>query len=351
MYEDPIDHNPITDSMMNATAQQENFLSRGINDNTLPDEMVLNAVTRACDFFGIPEVPVVNAQGTCEWPNDPTTYDDDVLGFNREQLMSLGVSGEDSLTLIYTHECAHRTLQSTYTDDWEEELACDFFAGVHAGMKGMNIDNFEASLGQTSGGNSHPNGALRADFIEYGKQIAEDMQARGIEVTYEGCIARLNQHLEDKSGLIDEYRERFCSNAIADNDNPAHSKGVKGATMADVEWYEHQARISSGSEQAHWLKEAQWARDHISSLVAGAESSEFTLEGDVKGLTEAEIKSKVSEAEEKIRYAKSQIRTHTELLKNSNYPETEKIHIRNAERDLEKAESELSKWKYAKPTE
>ena len=33
--------------------------------------------------------------------------------------------------------------------------------------------------------------ALRAEFIEYGKQIAEEMQARGIEVTYEGCIARL----------------------------------------------------------------------------------------------------------------------------------------------------------------
>lgn len=187
-----------------------------IHDISLPDEMVQRAVTRACEFFGIPEVPVVNAHGACVWPNDPTTYEDDVFGFNREQLMSLGVRGEDSLTLIYTHECAHRTLQSTYTDGWEEELACDFFAGVHAGMKGMNLDNFEASLGQTPGGDSHPNGALRADFIEYGKHIAEEMQARGVEVTYEGCIARLNQHLEAKEGIIAEYRERFCSNALVD---------------------------------------------------------------------------------------------------------------------------------------
>lgn len=248
-----------------ATLNGEHALLPDINDMTLPDDMVLSAVTRACDFFGIPEVPVVNAQGTCVWPNDSSTYDDDVLGFNREQLMSLGVSGEDSLTLIYTHECAHRTLQSTYTDDWEEELACDFFAGVHAGLNGMNIDNFEASLGQTSGGDSHPNGALRADFIEFGKQIAEEMQDRGIEVTYEGCIARLNQHLEDKGGLIGEYRERFCSNGITDTENLPLNKGVKCATMADVEWYEHQARISSGSEQAHWIKEAQWARDHLQS--------------------------------------------------------------------------------------
>lgn len=253
------------DSGLNDTLNGEHTLSPDINDMTLPDDMVLNAVTRACDFFGIPEVPVVNAQGTCVWPNDSSTYDDDVLGFNREQLMNLGVSGEDSLTLIYTHECAHRTLQSTFTDDWEEELACDFFAGVHAGMKNMNIDNFEASLGQTPGGDSHPNGALRAEFIEFGKKVAKEMEARGIEVTYEGCIARLNKHLEDKGGLIEEYRERVCSNGIVDNENSHVNKGVKGATMADVEWYEHQARISSGSEQAHWIKEAQWARDHLQS--------------------------------------------------------------------------------------
>lgn len=256
---------PSDDPALNATLNEVHNLSQDINDMTLPDEMVVTAVANACQFFGIPEVPVINAEGTCMWPNDSSTYDDDVLGFNREQLMSLGVSGEDSLTLIYTHECAHRTLQSTYTDDWEEELACDFFAGVHAGMKGMNIDNFEASLGQTPGGDSHPNGALRAGFIEYGKQIAEEMQARGIEPTYEGCLARLNQHLEDKGGLIAEYRDRFCSSSLVDENVASVSKDIKNATMADVEWYEHQARISSGSEQAHWIKEAQWARDHLKS--------------------------------------------------------------------------------------
>lgn len=35
--------------------------------------------------------------------------------------------------------------------------------------------------------------------------------------------------------------------------------------MADVEYYQHQARISSGSEQQHWLEKAQWALDHLGS--------------------------------------------------------------------------------------
>ena len=43
--------------------------------------------------------------------------------------------------------------------------------------------------------------------------------------------------------------------------------GLRAFTQADVDWYEHQARISSGSEQVHWLKEAQWARNHIHSFI------------------------------------------------------------------------------------
>ena len=243
---------------VNFPTGESNLTPNQINDAILPDEMVVNAVHRACDFFGIPDVPVINAHGACVWPNDTSTYDDDVFGFNREQLMSLGISGEDSLTLIYTHECAHRTLQGAYNDAWEEELACDYFAGIHAGMKGMNIDNFEASLGSTEGGNTHPNGALRANFIEYGKQVALELKARNIEPTYDNCLERLNQHIIEKQGLIAEYRQHFNYNALADSN-------VKNATMADVEWYEHQARISSGSEQEHWIKEAKWARDHLGS--------------------------------------------------------------------------------------
>lgn len=240
-----------------------------IQNHTLSDDMVLSAVTKACNFFGIPEVPVINAHGACVWPNDTSTMEDDVFGFNREQLMGLGITGEDSLTLIYTHECAHRTLQGAYNDNWEEELACDFFAGVHAGLKGMKIDNFEAALGSTPGGATHPNGALRANFIEYGQQVAQELSGRKIEPTYDKCLERLNAHIVEKRDLIAEYRAQFGSTPsepVSALVGPSQTKNpgeAKNATMADLEWYEHQARISSGTEQEHWIKEAKWARDHL----------------------------------------------------------------------------------------
>ena len=235
-----------------------------INDLILPDDMVIAAVERACDFFNIPEVPVINADGTCVWPNDSTTYDDDVLGFNRAELMSLGISGEDSLTLIYTHECAHRTLQGSFNYAWEEELACDFFAGVHAGLHNINTDNFEASLGTTTGGITHPCGALRAEFIEFGQEVASDLQERGVEITYAECIERLNEHLEEKEGLIDEYKSRIPEDFIDDlstkrfvDDKAWHEKEAK----EDLEWANwHRKQAEKATERGDYAA----AKDHIS---------------------------------------------------------------------------------------
>lgn len=241
-----------------------------LNDIILPDEMVVSAVQRACDFFNIPEIPVINAEGTCVWPGDSTTLEDDVFGFNREELMSLGISGEDSLTLIYIHECAHRTLQGAYNEPWEEELACDFFAGIHAGLNHINIDNFEASLGTTEGGSSHPNGALRAEFIEYGEEVAKEMLERGIEITYDGCLERLNNHLEDKEGLIDEYRSRIDPEYTEEEHN-ATNPSFKGF-VDDKAWHEKQAKENlewanwhrSQAEKAADRGDHASAKDHIS---------------------------------------------------------------------------------------
>lgn len=227
------DFQPTDDSVLDTLLHEVKAEVAATDDFFLPDEMVLNAVRRACDFFCIPEVPVINANGTCVWPNNPDTYSDDVFGFNREQLMQLGISGEDSLTLLYTHECAHRTLQGAYNDSWEEELACDFFAGIHAGIKGINLDNFEASLGTTTGGDSHPNGALRTEFLEYGQKIAKEMQDRHIEVTYDRCIEYINNYIEDKGGLIAEYRMRVDPNysGLAGNKITSSNDEVNGISF------------------------------------------------------------------------------------------------------------------------
>ena len=202
------------------------------NDMNLSNEMVANAIERACDFFHLPKVPVYNAEGSCVWPNNPTTTYDDAFGFNRQELMNLGINGEDSLTLVYTHECAHRALQSYKNlDSWEHELACDFFSGIHAGMKGIDAQNVCESLGKTHGSLTHPTGTLRADYIEYGIEVAKDMDARKIPITFESCLERFNQHLIKEDTTIKECRNAVNNLITLPNDTIEHPLGFSNSDL------------------------------------------------------------------------------------------------------------------------
>lgn len=197
------------DILMSTPLHDTNIISQAIDNVLLPDAMVASAVHRACDFFGMPTpASVLDDNGVCVYNGDPTTIFDDVMGFSRLQMIKMGIQGEDSLTLVYTHECAHRALQNiSYTiDPWHEELACDFFAGVNAAMNNMDASNFQNALGSLPGGDTHPNGQLRAEFIEYGQQVVEYMQERGIEVSFENCIQFLNQHIMEQSPVIAQCR-------------------------------------------------------------------------------------------------------------------------------------------------
>ena len=159
----------------------------------LPDEAITAAVSNACDFFGLPEVPIVNSEGVCVWSNDIHSTFDDVIGVNREQLSDMGMISDDSLKLAYTHECAHRALQGyDVYEGPQEELVCDYFAGIHAELNEIDSDQFEKAIGRTTGGETHPDGTLRVEAIEFGKQIAAEMHAQGITPTFEYCLDRFD---------------------------------------------------------------------------------------------------------------------------------------------------------------
>lgn len=280
-----IDFHPTGDKAFDHLMQEVNAEIQATKDFILPDEMVASAVERACTFFHLPEVPVVNSVGSCVWPNDPGTPFDDVFGFDRKELMNLGIQGEDSLTLVYTHECAHRALQSYIDlDPWEHELACDFFAGIHAGMKWIDTINFEKALGYTHGSKSHPTGSLRADFIEHGKEIAKEMASRKVPITFEGCLGRFNQYLVEQEESIEQCKQEanyiippkegeihplglFTNN---ENDNLNTENTPEGATTgstdrggrnlsfgrnlwtkAEIESHKHDAERKMGEQKAY----------------------------------------------------------------------------------------------------
>lgn len=241
-------------------------MSMNIYDFLISDQEITTAVSNACNFFGLPEVPVINSEGVCVWSNDVHTTFDDVLGVNREQLSDMGMISDDSLKLAYTHECAHRALQGY--DNYEgtqEELVCDYFAGIHAGLNNIDTDQFEEALSKTTGSETHPNGALRVEAIEYGKQIASDIKTQGIEPTFDYCLDRFDDFQPTNSDLstMDAHLgdpDSIISFGSAYSKEEYVAKAENCYKEAD-KYYDKAQRDEKASDKAHDLEQAEkWRR-------------------------------------------------------------------------------------------
>lgn len=149
------------------------------------------AIKETCEFFNIP-VPVFigdltgHPRGQTMFFNahsNKLSYADDIICYNMEELKYLGVNSKDAFSLVMTHECAHRLLQSSHlpgrnNGQWEQELCCDFFMGVRCGLDKISHDalvSVRNGLSQSPGSVSHPTGKLRYDVISYGVTYVEYM--------------------------------------------------------------------------------------------------------------------------------------------------------------------------------
>ena len=166
---------------------------RQLYGESLSDEMISQSVEDACDFFHIDE-PAIVSEGwtTGVYPNNDFTLKDDVLVFNREQLLDMGISGKDGLDLVMTHEGTHRVLQGMEHlefDSHQEELCCDYMAGVRAGLNDIDVSQMANSLMYTPETASHPAGVDKVESIESGIRFAQQYYAEyNMAPSFDDCI-------------------------------------------------------------------------------------------------------------------------------------------------------------------
>lgn len=244
----------------------------------VPSYQIEAAAHSACNFFGMNDIPMQEGDSIGVYTFNPDIVNDDVFQYNVQQFKDMGLTSFEDQTKVWTHECGHRITQKEFGNtNWADELGADFFVGVREEMLGIGKSNFEKTLGATKPCESHPGGALRLKAIDFGRQVAAAMKQEGIMPTWENCLdafaksdfARISSGSEQAHWIKEaqwakNHLKSLCEDGNMDNVEPLTFKGF---TQADVDWYEHQARISSGSEQAHWIKEAQWARNHLKSFI------------------------------------------------------------------------------------
>ncbi len=257
----------------------------------LTDEEITASVHEASDFFNMNDPMDIHEDWTTGvLTRMPSTADDDVLVFNRAQMEQLGITDKEGFDLVMTHEGAHRALQGLNTgfNEHQEELCCDYMAGVRAGLNGLDETKMEASLIGTPESVSHPGGVERVEAIKAGVAFAHDyMEEHGIAPKFSECL----EHFKTEDVFLKPFASGHVTLTPEDSDvvskheapNFELGNGLKGFTEKDVEWYEHQASISSGSEQLHWLKEAEWASNHLHGFVSEEEI------GNLKGYTQKDV--------------------------------------------------------------
>lgn len=194
--------------------------------DSLTDDVITQSVQEASDFFLIEEPAAVFEDLTIGvYPLDDATVTDDVLIYSHDQLMEMGISEKDGLDLVMTHECAHRALQGLDTgfNSHQEELCCDFFAGVRAGLNGMEVGQFENALADTVECDTHPGGADRVEAIEAGVEYAKAyFDEFGAAPRFSDCMKHFNEI--EARGL----------NGFISNDQITLSEE---SSVSDQEWY------------------------------------------------------------------------------------------------------------------
>lgn len=285
----------------------------------LSDDMIVQSVQEASDFFNI-ETPMLISEDitTGVYPNMDMTPIDDILIFNREQLLDMGITEKEGLDLVMTHEGAHRALQGLDLgfDSHQEELCCDFMAGVRAGLNGIDVSQMENSLADTPVSGSHPGGADRVDSIENGVQFAQDyMERYGHAPSFSECLDFFNGEVE-----IDDFAPQGQITL-----RPEHSSST----------------FVSYSDTGETLGSAAFVDDN------------FTDSESLKGYTQSEINSRMSKAEHEMRCQESNMRHREYMIKSKarmGEPyESEEHQFNVAKRKWEEAKAEYNKWKYTKP--
>lgn len=242
--------------------------------NSLTDEMVMQSVQEASAFFNMNAPMDVHEDWTTGvMTGIPFTENDDILVFNRQQMLDMGITDKEGFDLVMTHEGAHRALQGLNTgfDSHQEELCCDYMAGVRAGLNGMDEGKMEASLSGTAESESHPDGATRVAAIEAGVSFAHDyMKAHnGAPPTFSDCLAHFN--------------ETDVSASTVTPQETGHVTLRPDATFADVHGFVndksyHLDNAESAHHNAEWHKkraEAAIARGDLSAAKEHTSKAEF----------------------------------------------------------------------------
>lgn len=217
------------------------FLKPKVQD--VPGYQIEAAAHSACNFFGLPDIPLQEGDTIGVYTFNTDYVNDDVFQYNVDQFKEMNLSSFEDQTKVWTHECGHRILQKMYGNSWANELGADFFVGIREEMLGLGKSNFEKTLGSTKASYSHPGGDLRIKAIEYGRQVAAEMKKNGIVPTWENCL------------------QKYAESAFAKMDYAGYSNSSFSGLFVNSKGFHDSEANRCAHESNYWANEARKAAE------------------------------------------------------------------------------------------
>lgn len=213
------------------------------------------AAHSASKFFNIPEANIQKGNSIGVYKNCKGTFLDDVFEYNLDLFKKMECTSFEDMSKIWSHECGHRLLQNIFPNSWADELGADFFAGARSEMMGLPKGNFEKTLSTTKASDSHPDGALRMQAMDYGRFTVTQMKKAGIKPTWENCIEAFVQSPFSKIKFTDATQE----GAAGFIDNKAYHYGKAADAQAKVNW--NLKKSNEASERGDFKKAKEYAQN------------------------------------------------------------------------------------------
>lgn len=313
----------------------------------LTDDVVAQSVHEASVFFGMDDpVNVHEGWTTGVMTNMSWSENDDVLIFSRDQMHEMGITDKEGFDLVMTHEGAHRMLQGMHDitgfDSHQEELCCDYMAGVRAGLNDMDFTKMEASLADSAKSESHPGGAERVEAIEAGVDFAHEFMNKYHRVpTFSECL----DHFEHS----DVYAQ--AGGRVDDNLSPeTHHAFAEPDAMEKAKNEHHLAELAAERGVFADMREHKRLENFYLQQVneSATENSESTL----KAYSKDEINRKLAHAESEKRRYEGLVEHHKYMAKHGLDKADTEYHLkeaRNFQTRANECAAEANKWRYTKP--
>ncbi len=313
----------------------------------LTDDVVAQSVHEASVFFGMDDPINVHEDWTTGvMTNMSWTENDDVLIFSRDQMHEMGITDKEGFDLVMTHEGAHRMLQGMHDitgfDSHQEELCCDYMAGVRAGLNDMDFTKMEASLADSAESESHPGGAARVEAIEAGVEYGHEFMAKYHRApTFSECLDHF-EHTDvyaQAGGHVDVNLSPETHHAYAEPD-----------AMEKAQNEHHLAELAA--ERGNFAEMREHKRLENFYLQQGNESATENSESTLKAYSKDEINRKLAHAESEKRRYEGLVEHHKYMAKHGLGKADTEYHLKEAsifQTRANECAAEANKWRYTKP--